>query len=92
MLTGRTTAPAPGLSFYDAWEMAGPPTPGYTWSNNNPWATQLLWPNRRIDYIFSAAPRPGGAGHPLDTALLGTHPVNNTYPSDHYALQSNLRY
>lgn len=91
MLTGRTAAPVPGLSFYDAWEVAGPPTPGYTWSNNNPWATQLLWPNRRIDYIFSAAPRPGGAGHPLDTALLGT-PVNNTYPSDHYALQSNLRY
>jgi endonuclease/exonuclease/phosphatase family metal-dependent hydrolase len=92
MLTGRTTAPAPGLSLYDAWEMAGPPTPGYTWSNNNPWATQLLWPNRRIDYIFSATPRPGGAGHPLHTALLGTRPVNNTYPSDHYALQSTLRY
>ena len=71
MLTGRTTAPAAGLSFYDAWEV-GPPTPGHTWSNNNPWATQLLWPNRRIDYIFSAAPRPGGAGHPRHTALLGT--------------------
>jgi endonuclease/exonuclease/phosphatase family metal-dependent hydrolase len=92
MLTGRTTAPVPGLSFYDAWEMAGPPTPGHTWSNNNPWATQLLWPDRRIDYIFSATPRPGGAGHPVHTALLGTHPVNNTYPSDHYALQTHLRY
>lgn len=92
MLTGRTTAPVPGLSFCDAWEVAGPPTPGYTWSNDNPWATQLLWPNRRIDYIFSAAPRPGGAGHPRHTALLGTVPVNNTYPSDHYGLQSDLRY
>jgi endonuclease/exonuclease/phosphatase family metal-dependent hydrolase len=92
MLTGRTTAPAPGLSFYDAWEVAGPPTPGHTWSNSNPWATQLLWPNRRIDYIFSATARPGGAGHPRRTALLGTVPVNNTYPSDHYALQTNLRY
>ena len=60
--------------------------PGHTWSNDNPWATQLLWPNRRIDYIFSAAPRPGGAGHPMHTALLGTVPVNSTYPSDHYAL------
>lgn len=92
MLTGRTTAPAPGLSFCDAWEMAGPPIPGHTWSNSNPLATQLLWPNRRIDYIFSAAPRPGGAGHAMDDALLGTHPVNGTYPSDHYGLQSNLRY
>jgi hypothetical protein len=92
MLTGRTTAPAPGLSFYDAWEMAGLPIPGHTWSNRNPWATQLLWPDRRIDYIFSATPRPGGAGHPRHTALLGTRPVNNTHPSDHYALQSDLRY
>lgn len=91
MLTGRTTAPVPRLSFY-AWEVAGPPAPGHTWSNNNPWATQLLWPNRRIDYTFSANSRPGGAGHPIHTALFGIHPVNNTYPSDHYALQSDLRY
>jgi endonuclease/exonuclease/phosphatase family metal-dependent hydrolase len=92
MLTGRTTAPAPGLSFCDAWEVGGPPIPGHTWSNSNPWATQLLWPNRRIDYIFSAAPRPGGAGHAMHAGLLGTRPVNNTYPSDHYGLQTSLRY
>ena len=35
MLTGRTTAPAPGLSFYDAWEVAGPLSAGHTWSNDN---------------------------------------------------------
>jgi endonuclease/exonuclease/phosphatase family metal-dependent hydrolase len=92
MLTGRTAAPVPGLSFCDAWEMAGPPAPGHTWSNRNPWATQLLWPDRRIDYILSAAPRPGGAGHARHTALLGTEPINGTYPSDHYGLQSDLRY
>lgn len=92
MLTGRTAAPVPGLSFGDAWEVAGPPTPGYTWSNHNPWATQLLWPSRRIDYIFSATPRPGGAGHAKDTALTGTNPISDVYPSDHYALRSDLRY
>jgi endonuclease/exonuclease/phosphatase family metal-dependent hydrolase len=92
MLTGRTAAPVPGLSFNDAWEVPGPFTPGHTWSNDNPWATQLLWPDRRIDYIFSATPRRGGAGHALQTALLGTHPVHGTYPSDHYAVQSDLRY
>ena len=92
MLTGRTAAPVPGLSCYDAWEVAGPADPGYTWSNSNPWAIQLLWPNRRIDYIFSAAPRPGGAGHPRETTLLGTRPVNGVYPSDHYAVAASLRY
>jgi endonuclease/exonuclease/phosphatase family metal-dependent hydrolase len=92
MLTGRTTVPVPGLSFYDAWVVSGPAIPGYTWSNSNPWATQLLWPDRRIDYIFSAAPRRGGAGHPLHAALLGTRPINGTYPSDHYALEADIRY
>lgn len=92
MLTGRTAAPVPGLSWYDAWEVAGPATPGHTWSNSNPWATQLLWPSRRIDYIFSATPRRGGAGHPVQAALLGTRPVTGTYPSDHYAVQASLRY
>ncbi|HEX6232425.1 MAG TPA: endonuclease/exonuclease/phosphatase family protein [Jiangellaceae bacterium] len=92
MLRGRTTAPVPGLSFYDAWEVAGQAVPGYTWSNSNPWSTQLLWPDRRIDYIFTATPRPGGAGHPLRAGLLGTRPINGTYPSDHYALQADIRY
>jgi endonuclease/exonuclease/phosphatase family metal-dependent hydrolase len=92
MLTGRTAAPVPGLSFYDAWEVAGSPGPGCTWSNSNPWATQLLWPDRRIDYVFSATPRPGGAGHPVHATLLGRRPVSGTYPSDHYALQASLRY
>lgn len=91
MLTGRMAAPVAGLSFYDAWEVAGS-TSGHTWSNSNPWATQLLWPDRRIDYIFSATPRVGGAGHPMYAELLGRAPVENVYPSDHYALRADLRY
>jgi len=92
MVTGRTTAPVPGLSFYDAWQAVVPTAPGFTWSNANPWARQLLWPDRRIDYIFSAAPRRGGAGHPLGAVLLGTHPVDGVYPSDHFAVQADIRY
>jgi hypothetical protein len=88
----RTTAPVPGLSACGAWEMAGLPAPRHTWSNNNPWATQLLWPSRRFDGILSATPRPGGAGHPVHAALLRTHPVKGPRPTDHYALQSQLRY
>jgi endonuclease/exonuclease/phosphatase family metal-dependent hydrolase len=33
MLTGRSETAAPGLVFYDAWELAGDGSPGYTWSN-----------------------------------------------------------
>ena len=92
IMTGRTASPVPGLSFYDAWEVAGPGVGGSTWSNANPWATQLLWPERRIDYIFTAAPRRGGAGHPRAAALLGTASVAGTYASDHYAVQADIRY
>lgn len=92
MLRGRGAAPAPGLSFYDAWETAGTDHAGHTWSNSNPWARQLLWPNRRIDYVFTAAPRRGGAGHPVAARLLGTAPVGGVYPSDHFAVQADVRY
>jgi hypothetical protein len=90
-MTGRTAAPAKGLAFLDSWEVAGSGA-GFTWSNANPWATQLLWPNRRIDYIFAAAPRRGGAGHPLAATLLGSEPVDGVHPSDHYVVQADLRY
>jgi endonuclease/exonuclease/phosphatase family metal-dependent hydrolase len=92
LMTGRAAAPVPGLSFYDAWEVAAPGIAGSTWSNANPWAAQLLWPDRRIDYIFTAAPRRGGAGHPRAATLLGTAPMAGTYPSDHYGLQADIRY
>ena len=92
IMTGRAAPPVPGLSFYDAWEFAAPDPGGSTWSNANPWATQLLWPDRRIDYIFTASPRRGGAGHPRSVALLGTAPRRGTYPSDHYAVQADFRY
>jgi endonuclease/exonuclease/phosphatase family metal-dependent hydrolase len=92
MLRSLTAAPVTGLSFYDAWEVAGPRTGGCTWSNANPWATQLLWPERRIDYIFTATPRRGGAGHPVAAALVGTEPIRGVHPSDHYAVQADIRY
>jgi endonuclease/exonuclease/phosphatase family metal-dependent hydrolase len=92
MLTGRAAVAAPGLVFYDAWETAGDGTPGHTWARTNPWARPVLWPDRRIDYIFSAWPRTGGAGHPVRCELLGTEPVDGVLASDHYGLVADLRY
>jgi endonuclease/exonuclease/phosphatase family metal-dependent hydrolase len=92
MLTGRAAVAAPGLVFYDAWEVAGDGSAGATWSPRNPWARPVLWPDRRIDYIFSAWPKPGGAGHPARCELLGTEPVDGVVPSDHYGLVADLRY
>lgn len=92
MLTGRTGVASPGLVFYDAWEVAGDGSPGATWSNSNSWAAPVLWPNRRIDYIFSLWPKRGGVGHPVHCELLGTDPIAGILPSDHYGVLADLRY
>jgi endonuclease/exonuclease/phosphatase family metal-dependent hydrolase len=92
MLTGRSATAAPGLVFYDAWEVAGDGSPGFTWSNRNPLAAVGLYPDRRFDYIFSAWPRRGGAGHPTQCTLLGVRPPGEQQVSDHYGLAADLRY
>jgi endonuclease/exonuclease/phosphatase family metal-dependent hydrolase len=92
MLTGSAATAAPGLVFYDAWELAGDGTPGHTWSNRNPLAALGLYPDRRFDYILSAWPRAGGVGHPTHSALLGIRPPADLQLSDHYGVLADLRY
>jgi endonuclease/exonuclease/phosphatase family metal-dependent hydrolase len=92
MLTGRSAVPEEGLVFYDAWEVAGDGTPGYTWSNLNPLAAIGLYPNRRFDYILSAWPRLSGLGHPITCSLLGVRPAEEQQLSDHYGVIADLRY
>ncbi|HTX28629.1 MAG TPA: endonuclease/exonuclease/phosphatase family protein [Streptosporangiaceae bacterium] len=92
MLTGRSATAAPGQVFYDAWEMAGDGSGGYTWSNRNPLAAVGLYPDRRFDYILSAWPRRGGVGHPVRCSLLGVRAPGEQQVSDHYGLAADLRY
>jgi endonuclease/exonuclease/phosphatase family metal-dependent hydrolase len=92
MLTGRTATIAPGLVFYDAWEMAGDGTPGYTWSNRNPLAAVGMYPNRRFDYVLSAWPRLGAVGNPTHCELLGVLGADQVQLSDHYGVLADLRY
>ncbi|MEV0622168.1 endonuclease/exonuclease/phosphatase family protein [Nonomuraea sp. NPDC050404] len=89
MLTGRSAPAAPGLVFYDAWEVAGDGGPGHTWGNANPWARPGLYPDRRFDYVLSAWPKAGGAGHPVRCEVVGDGPDP---ASDHYAVLAELRY
>jgi endonuclease/exonuclease/phosphatase family metal-dependent hydrolase len=89
MLTGRSAPATPRLVFYDAWEIAGDGGPGHTWSNANPFARPGLYPDRRFDYVLSAWPRTGGAGHPVRCEVAGAGPEPG---SDHYAVLAELRY
>jgi endonuclease/exonuclease/phosphatase family metal-dependent hydrolase len=92
MLTGKSAPAAPGLVFYDAWEIAGDGTPGYTWSKQNPLAAVALYPDRRFDYVLSAWPRRGGVGHPVRCERLGVLPADQPQLSDHYGVVADLRY
>jgi endonuclease/exonuclease/phosphatase family metal-dependent hydrolase len=92
MLTGKAVTAAEGLVFYDGWEIAGDGTPGYTWSNTNPLAAVGRYPDRRFDYVLSAWPRLGAAGHPTACRLLGVVPPEQPQLSDHYGVIADLRY
>jgi endonuclease/exonuclease/phosphatase family metal-dependent hydrolase len=92
MLTGRSATGAPGLVFYDAWEVAGDGTAGHTWSNRNPLAAVGRYPDRRFDYVLSAWPRRGAVGHPTHCELLGVVPTDAPQLSDHYGVLCDLRY
>ncbi len=92
ILTGQSATAAPGLVFYDAWEVAGDGTPGYTWSNLNPLAAVAMYPDRRFDYVLSAWPRLGAVGHPTHCELLGVVPSDGLQLSDHYGVLADLRY
>lgn len=50
-----------------------------------------MFPARRIDYVLSAWPRPGGAGHPVRCEVIGDEAVDGVLPSDHYGVLADLR-
>ena len=92
MLKGLTTCPVPDLFFRDAWDAAGSGGPGYTWDNRNAHAAEEFDPNRRIDYIFVGPPKRRTAGHIKDCRVVADQPIDGIFPSDHFAVQAELRY
>lgn len=92
MLKGLTTCPVPGLFFHDAWEAAGPGGAGHTWDNRNSHAAEEFEPNRRIDYVFVGPPKRRTAGHIKECRIVANQPVDGAFPSDHFAVQAEVRY
>lgn len=92
MLNGLTTTPVEGLVFHDAWSFADDSSGGMTWDNSNPYVAMEFEPDRRIDYIFVGQPAAKGAGHIVDCKIAGNRPINEVYPSDHFAILAELRY
>ena len=89
MLTGERPAPVPGLVMTDAWPQQGE-GPGHTWDRRNPYVTDSTWPQRRIDYVLVAWPRPKPVGNVISAWLAGTEPVEGVVASDHWAVVADL--
>jgi endonuclease/exonuclease/phosphatase family metal-dependent hydrolase len=91
LLGGLLTAPAaPGVVLVDAWRYADPADPGFTWDHRNGYQADTKLPDSRIDYILvGLSGRP--SGRVLGSRLAGTAPVDGTWPSDHFAVVTELR-
>ncbi|MEM7095809.1 MAG: endonuclease/exonuclease/phosphatase family protein [Actinomycetota bacterium] len=90
-MVGLAPVHAPNMVFYDALTMRAEP-PGYTFAERNPTAAVGLYPNKRLDHIFSHWPKPHGAGHPIAAAVIGDEPVDGVWASDHFGVRADLRY
>jgi endonuclease/exonuclease/phosphatase family metal-dependent hydrolase len=90
LLGGTLTAPAVrGLVLVDAWRYAGPGDPGHTWSRRNGYLADTVFPEARIDYVLVGLAT-SDRGRVLGTRLAGAEPVDGVWPSDHFAVVTEL--
>jgi len=82
-----------GKSVYlrDAWAHAGDGSEGLTWSRRNPYVTQWLDPERRIDYIFVGLPQPDGLGEILSCKIVCASEHKGVWPSDHFGVYAEIQ-
>ncbi|MBJ7308135.1 MAG: endonuclease/exonuclease/phosphatase family protein [Acidimicrobiia bacterium] len=89
--TGASMPYLPSLVLIDAWEACGNTTRGDTWSTENPLVPRkAVYPNRRLDYITTTAPRLRNHGSFESCFLAGIDRVDGTQPSDHYAVVAEV--
>jgi endonuclease/exonuclease/phosphatase family metal-dependent hydrolase len=93
MLTGRSPSPVAGLVMSDVWEQVGNGS-GLTWRRENPHVAISAWPDRRIDYLLVAWPRPKPVGNPISAHLVADTAVTiqgeQIWASDHAGVVADL--
>jgi endonuclease/exonuclease/phosphatase family metal-dependent hydrolase len=79
-----------GAYFCDAWTRAGAGAEGATWTEHNAYSGPWGLPNRRIDYIFVAAPGARGPGAVRSCRVVCNEAVGGVWPSDHFGVFAQL--
>ena len=64
---------------------------GVTFTNRNPFASDLREPDRRIDYIFVRGPDKQLRGEPLTARVVCTQPEGDVFPSDHFGVYAEIQ-
>lgn len=92
--TGRQSLGGLSVGYQDAWEIARPDEPGYTFTAENPLvgveADWLRIPPRRIDYILIRCDERGPTLRVDSCDRLFDQPVGGTWATDHYGVMADL--
>lgn len=89
--TGAATPFVEGFVLIDAWEACGNTDRGDTWATANELVPRrAVFPNRRLDYVTTTAPRMRNRGSFDSCTLAGVEPINGVQPSDHYAVVAEV--
>ena len=89
-MKGLCSLGGPSAYFADTFGIVGA-GPGITFTSQNPFASDLREPDRRIDYIFVRGPDARGRGEPLSAHVCFNRAVGGVLPSDHYGVSATLR-
>jgi endonuclease/exonuclease/phosphatase family metal-dependent hydrolase len=90
-LTGLQSLAGKSALFYDAWRVAGDGSPGFTWSNRNPYARVAIEPDRRIDYVLAGYPQASGVGRLESCRVVCDDEVAGVWPTDHFGVIAEIR-
>ena len=89
-LKGLHSIDSRGAYFCDAWVRAGSGSEGATWTQRNAYSGPWGLPDRRIDYIFVAAPGVRGPGTVRTCRVVCDEAVDGVWPSDHFGVLADL--
>jgi endonuclease/exonuclease/phosphatase family metal-dependent hydrolase len=97
-MTGLTSLDGRRTFFQDAWDVAHPGHPGWTWARANPYTDRMHWlrADRRLDYIFVTPIRRDRRGTVLGAQVLLDEPVvmpngERVFGSDHFGLAADVQ-